>query len=227
MPERLPLVTCIMPTADRRSFVPRAIAQFLRQDYPARELVSLDDGRDRVRDLVPDDPRIRYEASDRRVTLGAKRNLACGRARGEVITHWDDDDWMSDTRLSRQVSALMRAEADVCGSSRLFLYDPDRREAWEYVYDAGASPWLAGGTLCYWTAFWRRNRFPHVMEGEDAAFLRTPQDKKIHDMRDGSFYVATVHPANTSIKRTDGRHYHPIPFEMLSRMTGLGGLAAV
>jgi len=28
-----PLISCIMPTADRRGFVPQAIGYFLRQDY--------------------------------------------------------------------------------------------------------------------------------------------------------------------------------------------------
>jgi len=36
-----PLVSCIMPTANRRAFVPHAIRYFLRQDYAQRELVVL------------------------------------------------------------------------------------------------------------------------------------------------------------------------------------------
>ena len=50
-----PLVSCIMPTADRRRFVPLAIQNFLQQDYPNRELVILDDGQDSVADLAPAD----------------------------------------------------------------------------------------------------------------------------------------------------------------------------
>jgi hypothetical protein len=34
-----PPVSCIMPTANRRAFVPRAVVYFLRQDYPNKELV--------------------------------------------------------------------------------------------------------------------------------------------------------------------------------------------
>ena len=117
MPALPPLVTCIMPTADRRPFVPRAIAQFLRQTHPKRQLLILDDGVDRVGDLVPDDGRIRYVPLRGRVTVGAKRNLACQLAEGVIIAHWDDDDWMSDDRLERQVAALAGAKAEVCGSS--------------------------------------------------------------------------------------------------------------
>ena len=76
-PVSLPLVSCIMPTYNRRRYVAQAILYFLRQDYPNRELIILDDGDDRVADLAPSDDRIRYIALDRRMILGAKRNLAC------------------------------------------------------------------------------------------------------------------------------------------------------
>ena len=42
------LVSCIMPTASRRRFVPLAIRYFLSQDYPNKELLILDDGDDSV-----------------------------------------------------------------------------------------------------------------------------------------------------------------------------------
>ncbi len=71
-----PLVSCIMPTADRRRFVPQAIRRFLGQDYPSRELVVLDDGADPVADLIPDDPKIRYIRIAAGRSLGEKCNLA-------------------------------------------------------------------------------------------------------------------------------------------------------
>src|SRR3712207_6562734 len=104
-----PLVSCIMPTADRRAFVARAVEYFLRQDYAARELIDVDDGRDAVGDLVPADERVRYVRLDKKLTVGAKRNLACEAARGEVVAHWDDDDWHAPRRLSYQVGELLRA----------------------------------------------------------------------------------------------------------------------
>ena len=38
-----PLIFCLMPTRDRRRFVPQAIRQFLDRDYENRELVIVDD----------------------------------------------------------------------------------------------------------------------------------------------------------------------------------------
>jgi glycosyltransferase involved in cell wall biosynthesis len=92
-------VTCIMPTADRRRFVPAAIRLFLEQDCEDKELVIVDDGSDRVGDIIPQHPQIRYIALPRRIRLGAKRNLACEAARGDVIVHRDDDDWHAPWRL--------------------------------------------------------------------------------------------------------------------------------
>src|SRR5512137_1714402 len=83
------IVSCIMPTCNRRKFVPRAIQYFLRQDYPFRELIVVDDGTDGVRDLIPGDGRIRYIRIGKKLTIGAKRNLACEQAVGEIILHWD------------------------------------------------------------------------------------------------------------------------------------------
>src|SRR5262249_37058390 len=83
-----PLVSCLMPTRDRRQFVAQAITYFLRQDYAQRELIVLDDGDDRVADLIPADPRVRYVPVDDKLVLGEKRNRACELAHGELIVHW-------------------------------------------------------------------------------------------------------------------------------------------
>jgi Glycosyl transferase family 2 len=60
---------------------------------------------------------------DKRHTIGAKRNLACEEARGEIIAHWDDDDWHAPDRLRYQTQALLHRGADVCGLATLLFYD--------------------------------------------------------------------------------------------------------
>jgi glycosyltransferase involved in cell wall biosynthesis len=143
------LASCILPTYNRRSFVAQAIDYFRRQDYPDRELIIVDDGTDPVEDLASHDPTIRYLRLDARQTVGAKRNLACREARGEIILHWDDDDWMADWRISYQVRRLLESGAELCGLDRLDYCEPATGKAWEYVYPPGARRWVAGNTLCY------------------------------------------------------------------------------
>ncbi len=208
--ERFPLVSCIMPTYNRRPFVAQAIAYFLRQDYPNRELIIVDDGTDPVGDLVPTDLRIRYLRLHQRRALGGKRNLACQQARGEIIAHWDDDDWMAPWRLTYQVDHLLKGQADLCGLDHLLFYDQASDRSWQYVYPKGSRPWVAGGTLCYTKALWKSHPFPDVNVGEDARFVWSNPAQRMLALQDGTFYVALIHPGNTSPKRTQGTWWHTV-----------------
>lgn len=73
----VPLVSFIMPTRNRRSFVSQSISYFLKQDYPNKELVIIDYGEDNVADLIHNDEKIRYDHLDHRLLLEAKRDLCC------------------------------------------------------------------------------------------------------------------------------------------------------
>lgn len=214
-----PLVSCIMPTADRRLFVRQAILYFLRQDYANRELLILDDGVDAVADLVPADHRIRYVRLTGRRSVGAKRNIACELARGEIIAHWDDDDWMAGWRLSYQVGELLRhPPMTLCGLSRLLFQDPVAGRAWEYVYPASQRPWVCGNSLCYRKSLWEQHRFPDMNDGEDTAFVQHLKNAIVVALPNNTFYVATVHAHNTSRKRTGTAYWRPLPVEEVHRL---------
>lgn len=209
-----------MPTCDRRPFVAQAIDYFLRQDYPRRELLIVDDGSDPVADLVPDDPRVRYLREKRRISLGAKRNLACREAKGEILVHWDDDDWHAPWRLSYQVGRLRESGAELCGLDRLYFWDPKADRAWQYVYPPGSRRWLAGGTLCYARSLWRRHPFAEVTVGEDNRFVRAAGGRGMAALEDGDFYVALIHPGNTSRKRPGGRRWQPVESSKIRALLG-------
>jgi glycosyltransferase involved in cell wall biosynthesis/GT2 family glycosyltransferase len=212
------LVSCLMVTADRRRFVPHAIDHFLRQTWPARELVIVDDGADPVEDLVPADPRIRYLRTARSPTLGAKRNLACSLARGSLLAHWDDDDWMADTRLEAQVSALREADAEVCGLSTVRYFEPLEGRAWEFRWADRSRRWVGGNTLLYRRATWERRPFPEVNEGEDTRWVWALPS--VASVADPSIFAALVHAGNTSRKQTRGANWHPIPLDVIRTAMG-------
>jgi glycosyltransferase involved in cell wall biosynthesis len=213
-----PLVTCIMPTANRRAFVARAVEYFLRQTYGPRELLVLDDGDDAVADLMPADERVRYLRLQERMTVGAKRNLACEQARGEVIAHWDDDDWHAARRLEYQVTELLRTGAQLCGINRLLFYDVRDGRGWQYTYPASQKPWLSGSTLCYRRAFWSKNRFAGINVGEDARFVWSGRSEQMAVLADQTFHVGIIHTHNVSPKQTGGAYWHPYPSERLKEV---------
>ena len=213
-----PLVSCLMPTADRRRFVAQSIACFLRQDYPARELIVLDDGRDRVADLIPPDPRIRYVPLDEKLILGDKRNRACELARGEILVHWDDDDWHAPSRLSYQVAELQRHGAAICGTGKILYFEPSTRRSWLYEYPTTRRPWISG--LCYRKELWRGNRFTRVQAGEDTRFVWNPRVGAPLVLPDHRFFVGVVHDGNTSHKRTGGAYWHSRPLAEIRALLG-------
>ena len=215
-----PLVSCIMPTHNRRSFVPQAIRYFLRQNYAHRELIIIDDGTDPVQDLVPADPRIRYLRQEAQRTVGAKRNLACQAAHGEIILHWDDDDWMAEWRISYQVAHLLREQTDICGLDRLLHYHLGVDQAWEYIYLDRSKPWLAGGTLCYRKALWQGQPFLDLNVGEDTRFVWSHQPKRLTTLQDNTFYIALIHHGNTSPKRTTDNRWQPYSTEHIRTLLG-------
>jgi GT2 family glycosyltransferase len=219
-PPRAPLVSCVMPTFDRRSFVPQAVRYFLRQDYPAKELIVVDDGPEPVRDLLPDDPRIRYHRLETRTVLGAKRNLACDLARGPIIVHWDDDDWASPERVSVQVAALTTGQANVCGMASLLYYDTASSSAWRFTWPDRLRPWAAGPSLCFAKELWSRSPFPEVAIGEDTRFVFSPAVRRITYVDKTACVVGIIHRGNTAPKSVRGPHWSRRPVREVEDMIG-------
>lgn len=195
----MPLVTCIMPTANRPEFIPNAIQYFLQQDYPFKELVIIDDGEKSVSELVPNLYSIRYFYSKPIGTIGAKRNLACEKAAGSIIIHWDDDDWYATDWISRQVNALLGTDADICGLNQIQFYSILNNKHWISKIRNCKKICLSGATLAYKKSFWNKHPFKNLQTNEDEAFIRNNHAKiHVHDYYQG--FIAVIHTKNTCIK---------------------------
>ena len=99
------LVSCMCPTRGNPAFVERAIRNFVKQDYPNKELV-----------FVSTNPRARLPVVERndihmhfidaskmpegRMTIGQQRNVCLELCSGEFVAVWDDDDFYAPERLS-------------------------------------------------------------------------------------------------------------------------------
>jgi hypothetical protein len=142
--------------------------------------------------------------------MGAKHNMACEMAKGEIIVHWDDDDWMADRRVSYQVSELMKHPTQtLCGLSHLIYYEPGTDRGWRYIYQQNGRPWVCGNSFCYRKQFWENYRFPEKNEGADTSWVWGLRGKKVVALPDPTFFVAIMHPRNTSPKRPHSPPWHP------------------
>lgn len=220
------LVSCILPTRDRREYIAQAVACFLSQTYTMRELVVVDNGNP-VRDLIPSGLNVIYKhVGDEPLTVGEMRNRACELARGELIAHWDDDDWSHPARLREQVRLLIGAGAAVTGYHNMTFVDEDTREAWLYQSGGG---YALGTSLVYTRPYWRANRFRTTDEdgkpmlvGEDGAFIQTAQRKgtlAAVDVTDRM--LARIHSKNTCKKNYKSLPmWQPIPYEAAAAIAG-------
>jgi glycosyltransferase involved in cell wall biosynthesis len=207
-----------MPTKNRRQFVPKAIEYYQRQDYANRELLVLDDGDDPVQDLMPDDPTIRYVRLDRPYRLGLKRNLACQLARGDILAHWDDDDWYAPWRLTHQVSGMQKAGVELSGSPRVLFLELGSGRSWTYDYPAMGRPWLIGASLCYARSLWERLKFADVEMGEDALFAWSVTFRP--HQPDHHLLVSLIHGTNAAPKIVADRGWQPCPPHQVLELIG-------
>jgi len=121
MPET-PLVSCLMvtrPAPDRLARAELSVGDYLRQTFPARELVVVLDPRAdraavqvlkaRLASLARPDIRL-VEPPDVS-SLGMLRNASLTAARGDLLCIWDDDDRHHPERIARQAAALAESGA--------------------------------------------------------------------------------------------------------------------
>lgn len=125
MAQNFPFVSVCTPTFNRRPFFPNIIKCFLMQDYPADriEWIIIDDGTDKIGDLVESIPQVKYFAYPEKMYLGKKRNVMHEKSKGDIIIYMDDDDYYPVERISHAVETLQKNPTALCaGSSEMYIY---------------------------------------------------------------------------------------------------------
>ena len=123
--KELPFVSVCTPTFNRRPFFSAIIKCFEWQDYPKDKIewIIIDDGTDKIEDLVSHIPQVRYFSYEDQMTLGKKRNISNREAKGDIIVYMDDDDYYSPTRVSHAVHMLKLHPKALCaGGSKQLIY---------------------------------------------------------------------------------------------------------
>lgn len=197
MVSNYPLVSAIMPTANRQHVARQAAEMFLAQSWPNKELVVIDDGLRET--LLPDHPQIRYIRVSRTGALGAKRNLACSHARGEFICHWDDDDIYTADRIEHQVLGLLASPRhQLTGYHTMLFADESTGALWRWHYHSRDN--AIGVSLMYRRQFWAEHRFDAGRNvGEEDALLHPARGRAqlLANDSEGRI-IATIHNRNTA-----------------------------
>ena len=123
--KKYPLVSVCTPTYNRRPFIPAMLQCFNHQIYPRdrMEWIIIDDGTDKIEDLVVEHPNVKYFKYDEKMTLGKKRNVMHEKCSGDIIVYMDDDDYYPPQRVSHAVEMLQKHTEALCaGSSELYIF---------------------------------------------------------------------------------------------------------
>jgi len=200
--KRHPLVACILVTSEKRKeFWPEAVADFMAQDWPHKELVVVTESVDGFRSYLPDDTNaVRLIKCDPDTTIGERRNMAVRASKAIHFAIWDDDDRQAPYALSEKLK-LFKGATHVVACSEPWYYDVDEDRSYHFKH--GDRTILVGGTMLFHRDAWRNYPFPDRSRAEDQMFIRrigmhrratcTPE-----------LTVVGIHSRNTSRKtRTD------------------------
>ena len=120
-----PFVSICTPTYNRRPFIKSMIKCFEHQTYPKEKMewIIIDDGTDKIEDLVSHIPQVKYYKYDEKMVLGKKRNLMHEKSSGDIIVYMDDDDYYPPQRVSHAVNMLITHPKAMCaGASEIYIY---------------------------------------------------------------------------------------------------------
>ena len=121
-------VSICTPTFNRRPFFKGIIQSVLSQKYPTElmEWIIVDDGTDKIEDLVSNIPFVKYFKLTEKMPLGKKRNymheMCTFKNDTDIIVYMDDDDYYPPNRVSHAVERLVNSKALCAGSSELYIW---------------------------------------------------------------------------------------------------------
>ena len=104
-------ISCLCITYGRVHFLEEALECFLKQDYPYKELIIVNDLAEQ--ELIFNHPKVKiFNFKERFKTIGEKRNKSVELSSGEILVSWDDDDINLPWRLT-QIAKVFNANPNL------------------------------------------------------------------------------------------------------------------
>lgn len=186
--EKQELISVIIPVYNTKQYLRECIESVCKQSYQNLEIILVDDGStdgssELCDELAKEDNRIQVIHKENEGVSKA-RNVALDKARGDIITFVDSDDWIEEEMYAKLYELLVEQEADIaCCAMRRVKGDKvadfsTNRVKVFYGMEMGAT-YLTGKEQCIitpavWNRLYRREviqdiRFPEIEKYEDCA----------------------------------------------------------
>jgi glycosyltransferase involved in cell wall biosynthesis len=200
-----PSVSCVLVTKDRRLFAQQALRYIQAQSVRAIQIV-----------VVDTSARSRFDEVERHrwpqvsalgglrvihapgLPVGSARNIGHEAAVGDIVVHWDDDDFYSPWRVERQLQALRHGNVTAC--DRCLVYDLVTRRGFHHANCSAAPFYFSAGTIAYWRAEMPDPPFLPLPLGEDDKFFQREAPRLVSSLLEDD-YVYLRHRTNASMMR--------------------------
>jgi len=200
----LPKVTILTPTKDRPGFLAQCSKYVEAQTYPKRLLqwVIVNSGDDIYVPDIAIEGITNYVIHQSGLSLGMLRNRGVNASEGDIIVHFDDDDWHAPDRVERQVVPfLVRPQLELVATDDYYigLFNRDPVLACKSV-TWGLDRFASGGSFAYRKRAWRHSPFANIPSGEDYLFARRIREVKglMVNLRDPDLFICVRHGKNTA-----------------------------
>lgn len=224
----LPNVSICTLTYNRRDFLPLLQQCVENQDYPKEKIewLILDDSDEYTDHLQINSKtaiRIKYQRLSRKLTLGAKRNLAHKLCDGEIIVYMDDDDYYPPERVSHAVETLSQGGKELAGCTILPIFFTEDGQLW--ISGPFAQNHATAGTFAMTRSFARTHHYDAKAEcNEEKSFLKD-YSIPMAQLRPHQTMICIAHKRNTFDKnkmRANGpsprmRLAHPDEVKLLTK----------
>ena len=202
---KLPYVSILIPTYNRKRFLGLVLDNVINQSYPKNklELVIIDDGSEKLidnelsvrKEIFP--VKLKYIKIDykNKLKIGVKRNYLVHHASNEICINMDDDDIYLNNYVLKSVLYLLTKGAGIIGSNQMIFYF--------YKYGVftkimcAAKRQIHESTMCFTKNHWNKTGgFLPVQTGEGPGMIDGHEEHAYNIDIDGLTYLV-CHENNT------------------------------
>ena len=172
--KELPFVSICTPTYNRAHMLD-AWAKYIEwQDYPKHrmEVLIADDSTDntleKLEELREKLPNLKVFHFKGKNSNGIKRQWLIDRSNGDILIHFDDDDYYPPERVSHAVETLQNSEKLIAGSSILYIWHV-KHQAMTKAGPFGRNH-ATNATFAYKKEYAEKNKFADVNQQTEPSF---------------------------------------------------------
>lgn len=191
---RLPSISILTPTFNRKRFLPLMIYNIYHFTYPKEKiewniLESNDNSLNNYEKLFNDKSeiadleetlgiKIKYEYNDYEMSIGKKRNWLSNTSSHEYLINMDDDDLYLPSYLNHSIDILMNTGKQITGSlDMLFIY-PQRDYQMSFIRCVRDFKLYHEATLCMTKSYFMKcNQYNNSSKGEGKNMYKKHQSK--------------------------------------------------